>query len=139
MLLKGAFLLICLLAICRAEEELNYELDEGVVVLTDKNFDDFLKKNPTILVEFYAPWCGHCKNLAPEYAKAAERLSVPMAKVDATVETELGTRFGIQGYPTLKFWHNSENPIEYDGGRDADGQPAEVVAMFGLGCLMSHR
>ncbi|KAK0417508.1 hypothetical protein QR680_013052 [Steinernema hermaphroditum] len=117
---KSVVLLVCLLAAYSAEEELNYELDEGVVVLTDKNFDDFLKKNPTVLVEFYAPWCGHCKNLAPEYAKAAESLSVPLAKVDATVETELGTRFDIKGYPTLKFWHNSESPIEYDGGRDAD-------------------
>ncbi|CAD6187962.1 unnamed protein product [Caenorhabditis auriculariae] len=103
------------------EEELNYELDEGVVVLTDKNFDAFLKKNPSVLVKFYAPWCGHCKHLAPEYEKASSKVSIPLAKVDATVETEIAKRFEIQGYPTLKFWKDSQGPTDYDGGRDEQG------------------
>ncbi|CAI4229691.1 unnamed protein product [Auanema sp. JU1783] len=105
----------------KAEEELEYELDEGVVVLTDKNFDAFLKKNPTTLIKFYAPWCGHCKHLAPEYEKAAAKVSIPLAKVDATVETEIGKKFQIQGYPTLKFWKDGEGPTDYDGGRDEQG------------------
>ncbi|PAV82219.1 hypothetical protein WR25_21804 [Diploscapter pachys] len=103
------------------EEELEYEQDEGVVILTDKNFDAFLKKNPTVLVEFYAPWCGHCKALAPEYEKAAAKSPIPLAKVDATIETELGKRFEIKGYPTLKFWKDSQGPVDYDGGRDEQG------------------
>ncbi|VDK55701.1 unnamed protein product [Anisakis simplex] len=103
------------------EPELEYEKDDGVVILTEKNFDAFLKQNPTVLVEFYAPWCGHCKALAPEYVKAAEKLSVPLAKVDATVESKLATRFEVSGYPTLKFWHKSDTPVDYDGPRDADG------------------
>ena len=84
------------------------ELDEGVYVLTDDNFDDFLAKNDKALIEFYAPWCGHCKKLAPEYSAAAEVLSkndppIPLAKVDATEHKKVAERFGIQGFPTL-FW-----------------------------------
>uniref|UniRef100_A0A1I7T947 Protein disulfide-isomerase A4 n=1 Tax=Caenorhabditis tropicalis TaxID=1561998 RepID=A0A1I7T947_9PELO len=104
-----------------SDDELNYEMEEGVVVLTDKNFDAFLKKNPSTLVKFYAPWCGHCKHLAPEYEKASSKVSIPLAKVDATVETELGKRFEIQGYPTLKFWKDGQGPTDYDGGRDEAG------------------
>lgn len=66
--------------------------------------------------------CGHCKQLDPDYKKAAGKSKIPLAKVDVTVEKELGKRFSIQGYPTLKFWQEGKEPIDYDGGRDADGK-----------------
>lgn len=110
-------------------------MDEGVLVLTDANFDEELAKHEHLLVEFYAPWCGHCKKLAPEYAAAAQELAkrdppLSIAKVDATENKELGERFGIKGFPTLKFFKGG-NPSDYEGGRTKDSIVNYVVKKSG--------
>jgi len=101
----------------------DYEKEDGVLVLGKDDFDQAVKEFDFLLAEFYAPWCGHCKSLAPEYAKAAQELAaenenIALAKIDATVHSGLGSRFGVRGYPTLKwFKKDPENAMEYKGGR----------------------
>jgi len=96
-----------------------------VKVAVAKNFDELVLNNgKDTLVEFYAPWCGHCKKLTPIYEEVAEKLSdedVVLVKMDATAN-DVPPQFDVRGFPTL-YWlpkDSKESPVTYSGGRDVD-------------------
>jgi len=101
----------------------------AVLHLTDDKFASVVDGTSNVLVEFYAPWCGHCKSLAPEYAIAGDAFregdGVVLAAVDATENPKFSSQYGVKGYPTLKFFpkgfDHSKEPEDYEGKRDAEG------------------
>lgn len=101
-----------------------YHPNDGVVLLTKDNWQKEVMQSDSLwLVEFYAPWCGHCKNLAPEWKAAAKQLKgvVKVGAVDMTTDQEVGAPYNVQGFPTLKwFGFDKKNPVDYNSGRDAD-------------------
>ncbi|KAI9794902.1 MAG: hypothetical protein M1833_007349 [Piccolia ochrophora] len=107
--------------------------------LTPDNFDQVvLKSGKPALVEFFAPWCGHCKTLAPIYDELSDNFAfasdkVSVAKVDADANKDLGKRFGVKGFPTLKWFDGkSDTPEDYGSGRDLDSLSAFITEKTGL-------
>lgn len=106
-------------------DDASSNVDEShVLSLTKDTFDDAVKTHKHLLVKFVAPWCGHCKALAPAYAAAAKQLAesgseIKLANVDATIEQDLAQKYEVKGYPTIKFFSDGIT-FEYTGGRTQD-------------------
>ncbi|XP_046625601.1 protein disulfide-isomerase A5 [Neodiprion virginianus] len=99
--------------------------ESAVVHLTDSDYKQFLKKKKHVLVMFYAPWCGHCKKVKPEFTAAAEKFKgvskVELAAVDCTVNTVTCNTYEIQGYPSLKYFNYFDKAVKnYVGDRTAE-------------------
>lgn len=98
--------------------------EDGPVVVVGKNFEEIvMDSTKDVLLEAYAPWCGHCKTLEPKYKELAQKMknydSVTIAKVDATAN-DLPPKFAVSGFPTIFFVpaNKKDAPIKYDGARE---------------------
>ncbi|KAF9436197.1 hypothetical protein BGZ76_004581 [Entomortierella beljakovae] len=119
----------------------------GVQILTLENFDNVVGSKPS-LIDFYAGWCPHSKHLSPIYDKIADAFTeqedkVMIAKIDADEFRTLGHRFGIKGYPTIKWFpHGIDGPVEpYNGKRDFESIRSfvqEKIASFNAEAVHSN-
>ncbi|CCH40687.1 putative secreted protein [Wickerhamomyces ciferrii] len=128
-----------------------YSKDLNVFELDTTNFNQVvMESNQTTIVEFYAPWCGHCRQLKPHYSKAAKQLKdivqVGAVNCDYAKNKNLCSKYKIEGYPTimgfrppkvnldkvenLKYTHATE---KYSGARTAKG-----IVDFGLGRIKNY-
>jgi len=105
-------------------EELPEDNTTPVKVVVGKNFDEIVNdESKDVLIEFYAPWCGHCKKLTPIYDELAEKLKgepeITIAKMDATAN-DVPSTFNVRGFPTIYFAPKGDkkNPKQYNGGRE---------------------
>jgi thioredoxin 1 len=74
----------------------------AVIELTKENFEETILNNPTVLIDFWAPWCGPCRGFAPVYERVAEaNPGVVFAKVNTDEEQEIAASFQIRSIPTL--------------------------------------
>ncbi|KAJ4965083.1 hypothetical protein NE237_016932 [Protea cynaroides] len=101
-----------------------FPVDGSVLELDESNIDSAISAFEFILVDFYAPWCGHCKRLAPELDVAAPilaRLDKPIviAKINVDKFRRIASKHEIDGFPTLKLFMQG-TPVEYTGSRKAD-------------------
>ncbi|KAL4937167.1 thioredoxin-like protein [Aspergillus oleicola] len=114
---------LSLLGAAGAVSAADAETPSDVVSLTKDTFNDFVAEHDLVLAEFFAPWCGHCKALAPKYEEAATELkakNIPLVKVDCTAEEDICKEQEVTGYPTLKVFRGLDAVKPYQGARQAD-------------------
>lgn len=99
-----------------------------------RNFKGTLKRFDASLVEFYAPWCGHCKALEPKLDAVASRLAeehskvkAAIFKVDAVAQQALAAKYSIQSYPTIKLFYGNNEIEKYEGDRETENLLSYIV------------
>ncbi|KAF9561849.1 protein disulfide isomerase (PDI) protein [Mortierella alpina] len=141
--MKHSLTSIALGALLLSQSVLALYVKNGAVThLTPHNFQsEVMDSDHVVMVEFYAPWCGHCKNLAPHYKAAAENLR-GIAKLgaidcDEDMNKALCSQYGIKGFPTIKVFPPSKTgkkgvkfPQDYQGERSAAAIAKHVVKML---------
>ena len=105
----------------------------ATIELTKDTFEDTIVKNDTVLVDFWAEWCGPCKMFAPVYEKVSEdHPDIVFAKVDTELEQELSAYFNIRSIPTLMIFRDQIGIYSQPGAlpeaslRDLIGQAMDL-------------
>lgn len=102
--------------------DFSYRNQDSVTSIEPVNISD----QDIVLVKFYAPWCGHCKSLAPTWDMVTKKMNgkksrsgknIWVTKVDADANSQQAEAHGIQGFPTIKVF-NGQQVSDYNGGRD---------------------
>jgi protein disulfide-isomerase A6 len=113
----------------------------GAVELTEDTFDAAVE-GKNAFVKFFAPWCGHCKSMAPAWAQLGDEYagskSVVIADVDCTVQQKLCETHGVSGYPTIKYWKTGEK-FDYNGGRDLESLKRHVSENLAQPCTVEDQ
>jgi thioredoxin 1 len=121
-----AVILLCSISLtgCRQAEEVAVSKEatsttraQGVIhVSSATQFDDILKDNENVLVDFYATWCGPCKRLGPVIDELAKEINhVTFVKIDVDQANAISSRYGVRSIPTIIFFKNG-NKVKQETG-----------------------
>ncbi|KAH9577594.1 Thioredoxin domain [Trypanosoma melophagium] len=135
MVLISIFLLL-LLSCSGTTDAFPFSKTSGVTELTPATFNQFVSSHKPVYILFYAPWCGHCRKIHPEWEKFAQATqgTIRVGAVNADEHSQLGQQFGIRGFPTIKYWNVGEKQInkanEYDGPRQASSIQNRAMSLI---------
>ncbi|KAG5468261.1 hypothetical protein LSCM1_02239 [Leishmania martiniquensis] len=121
-LFAALFLISCLAPLSLA---FPYGKSSAVTELTPKTLNAFVKTHKPVVILFYAPWCGHCKQFHPQFERFAESVkgTIRVGAIDADQHANIGQQFGVRGFPTIKYWKVGDKSVfsaqDYQGQRTA--------------------